>query len=122
MGYIRHHAIIVTSFGSAYINAAHAEARRLFPYTTEIAVSPVNEYYSFLVPPDGSKEGWPESDESDANRDALIAWLDQQRCEDGSSNLDWVEVVYSHDDYSNEVPPVTVTRHTWTNQVEPEGE
>jgi hypothetical protein len=102
MGYERHHAIIVTSWSKASIEAAHQQATTLFAETfvqvTDVTAAGMNDYRSFLVAPDGSKEGWHDSDAGDAARAAFIAWLGRQTYEDGSSNLDWVEIHYGGDD------------------------
>jgi hypothetical protein len=58
----------------------------------------VNDSRAFFVPPDGSKEGWSESDEGDGRRDQFIAWLHKHRYSDGSGPLKWVEVRVSDDD------------------------
>ena len=97
MGYIKHHAIVVTSFDDALAKEAHKKAEKLGNTTTEVVESPVNGYYSFLIVPDGSKEGWPESDEGDVSRQRFIAWAIQQRYDDGSSALDVVEVMYDEE-------------------------
>lgn len=94
MGYMRHHAIVVTTWDAKKINAARDEAVRLGNVCTLVCPSPSNGYQSFLVVPDGSKEGWPESDKGDGARAAFIGWLSAQDYEDGSSPYDWVEVVY----------------------------
>lgn len=103
MGWIRHHAIVVTGTydHDKYILVAHAEAKRLFG-GTRCAVSPVtlaaqNGTRSFFVAPDGSKEGWEESDDADLARKELTDWLDGQRYGDHSSPLAWVEIQYGDD-------------------------
>jgi hypothetical protein len=60
--------------------------------------SRVNGYTSFLVSPDGSKEGWAESEEGDNRRATFIEWLRSKRYEDGSSPYSWAEVLYGDDD------------------------
>jgi len=64
---------------------------------SEVVESPTNSRFSFAVFPDGSKEGWEQSNVGDAQRANLIKWLDRQRYEDGSSPFDWVEVQYGDD-------------------------
>ncbi len=98
MGHIVHHAIVVTSWDEKQIEAAIGEAVKLGCRATSIAGHMVNGGGSFLVAPDGSKSGWPESDVGDAQRTAFIAWLVAQRYEDGSSSLCWVEIEYGSDD------------------------
>lgn len=103
MGYIRHHAIVVTTYDVKQIDAAHNEAARLGLDITGMLQTTVNEWHTFLVGPDGSKEGWPESDVGDGKRDQFIAWLDGQRFDDGSSPFDWVEVQYGDDELETKV-------------------
>lgn len=96
MGVIAHHTIIVTGCYGDWLARAHAQALDLFD---EDQVSPVskavtNGYQSFAVFPDGSKEGWAESDYGDEERGEFVAWLERQKYSDGSSPLAWVEVNY----------------------------
>lgn len=105
MGHNRHHAIIVTTYDKVRGEQAHAKALELFTHAvapfsyTNTPISPLvetklNGYYSFCVFPDGSKEGWEESDFWDGQRAEFIAWLDSTRFGDGSSPYDWAEVQY----------------------------
>lgn len=97
MGYMRHNAIIVTS--CLNIDEAHDKAVELFnsKCVTDICPSIVNGYGTFVVVPDGSKEGWDTSDIFDVMRDKFVGWLKDQVYEDGSSPIDWVEVQYGDD-------------------------
>jgi hypothetical protein len=113
MGYIRHHAILVTSgLSTGQIEAAHAKAVGWFGHTVSAIIeSHINGYKSFAVMPDGSKEGWDESDRGDIAREAFVAFLISQRYEDNSSPCDWVEVQYGDDErqtlvvrHSDDVP------------------
>lgn len=52
----------------------------------------VNGKHSFAVMPDGSKEGWDESDAGDALRERIITRLGEDNYEDDSSPWEWVEV------------------------------
>lgn len=96
MGYTIHHAIIVTSWDDQAILAAHDKAVEIFPddQVTSVTDAAMNGYRSFLVGPDGSKEGWEESEEGNENREEYIEWLDSQKYDDGSSLLDWVELSF----------------------------
>lgn len=96
MGWIRHHAIVVTGgeWGNTTISDAHEKARSVFPTVSGLLPSGVNGFKTFLIPPNGSKKGWPRSGAGDSRRDAYIEWLREQTYEDGSSPLDWVEVQY----------------------------
>jgi hypothetical protein len=94
MGYIRHHAIVVTSWKKELLEEAHAKAVELGMSVSDVTAEVTNGYRSFFVAPDGSKEGWGTSDRGDENRTALIEWF-----KDKAGYLDWVEVSYGGDDY-----------------------
>lgn len=91
MGLIIHNAIIVTSSHDASIERAHAKASEIFPAVSPIIDSHVNHYRSFFIPPDGSKEGWDDSDEGDKNRTAFKEWIGED------FHCDWVEIRYGGD-------------------------
>lgn len=92
MGYIRHHAIIVTGGDwQKEFEPTYKEAEKLFKQISPIIESPINGYRSFFVAPDGSKEGWVASDKGDADRDKFKEILRK-------SHLDWVEIQYGDDE------------------------
>lgn len=98
MGYMRHHTIVVTSFSDEKIRPAHDRAVDVFGSTaSSIVEGVVNGHCSFFIAPDGSKEGWPESDTGDRLRAEFIKWLDGQRFGDGSSPFDWAEIQFGDD-------------------------
>lgn len=98
MGYIQHHAIVVTTYDEVRADQARAAAAANRCPVTAAHKSGVNSYYTFLVLPDGSKEGWFESDFDDRNRGAFVSWLRSQAFDDGSNPYAWVEVQYGDDD------------------------
>ncbi len=90
MGWIKHDAIIVTSCDEEGLNSIREKAISLGLTVSEIVRSPINGYASFLVAPDGSKEGWEDSDIGNERRKAFIAWL-----REGESRWsDWIAVEY----------------------------
>lgn len=94
MGYHNHHAIVVTAWDEKYIKPAHAKAVEIFgSMCSEIVESNTNGYVSFFIAPDGSKEGWQESDDGNDRRDKFKAWIKQH---DGY--LDTVEIYYGGDE------------------------
>jgi hypothetical protein len=99
MGYMRHHAIVVTGNGK-HLEAAHDRAVQLGMTVSAVERSDTNCVESFCVFPDGSKEGWERSDEGDSQRDALISGLSREW-------LQWVEVQYGDDERRT-----FVTRHS----------
>lgn len=113
MGHIRHHAIIVTSWDEDTIGKARKKALRIFsklvrdqPLHLDFEISPLiesplNAYKTFIIPPDGSKEGWDLSVLGDRCRDEFVDWLEAQKYDDGSSPVDWAVVRYGDDDGNN---------------------
>lgn len=92
MGWIRHHGIVVTCWDEKRIKKARAEAVKEFgDQVSEIVRSPVNCYLTFLIAPDGSKEGWTESDMGDARRTRFKEFLRTTP----ELYAEWLE--YSHD-------------------------
>ena len=98
MGYIRHNAIVVTSWNDALINAAACRALNIGLTVLGPSEQATNGFRTMLVCPDGSKEGWEESDHGDRMRAAFRAWMNKQRYGDGSTSLHWVEIAYGSDD------------------------
>lgn len=98
MGYIRHHAIIVTisSYAGDLAAKTREKAIEIFGRSTVSAFqsSPANGYITFFVGPDGSKEGWGASDDGDEHRARFIDWMREQAYEDGSSPIQYAEVQY----------------------------
>lgn len=103
MGYIRHHAIIVTTFSEEMARETHDKACEVFGSVNlpPIIYSNVNGYSTIFIPPDGSKEGWPPSDLGDFNRAKFLDWVISKRYEDGSSSLSWAEIQYGDDEDMN---------------------
>ena len=91
----RHHAIVVTCWQDKHIEQAHGLAVENNLSPTDITPSGVNGYRSFLIPPDGSKEGWEESSQGDDRRDAWIKAMTDL----GEDNYcEWAELAYGNDD------------------------
>jgi len=96
MGYMRHHAIIVTGFQKEEIFAAYTEASMMALHPCSPIGPCVNGYHSFFIPPDGSKEGWEDSLEGDRKRDEFVALLKAKK-EEGKWFFTWAEVQYGDD-------------------------
>lgn len=97
MGHIRHHAIIITTW-SDEIEKVKKYLDLLPVKCSEIVLSGINDYKTILIAPDGSKEGWGESDTGDAYRSMIKKYLTSFRYSDGSSPIEWCEVAYGNDD------------------------
>lgn len=105
MGYMRLHAIVVTGgqWGDTPIEAVHQKACEMFSgegrtLVSELMPEAINGYRSFFIAPDGSKEGWTDSDIWDERRQRFIEWLKSKRYEDGSGPCSWVLVQFGDDD------------------------
>ena len=95
MEYIAHNAIIVTSGLSHRINTAYYLTKSLFGESrvTPIYCSHTNQYYTFFVTPDGSKERWEESNKGDETRIRFFDQLSKQEIK-----VDAVDVRYGGDE------------------------
>jgi predicted phage-related endonuclease len=89
MGFIYHNAIVATSWEADHIFKAHLIADELGLRPTGVSGPYTNGYMSFLIPPDGSKEGWPESERYNDLRDQWAKGV-----ADEGLYVDWVEVGY----------------------------
>jgi hypothetical protein len=97
MGYIRHHAIVVTSWDLEKIRQALvvlnmiASKQAVGPF-----ISPVNSYHTIMMIPDGGKERWPNSDNGDEARAKFVSWLKAH-----DHYYRWAEIQYGDEDSDN---------------------
>lgn len=116
MGYMCHHAVLVTSWDRKLTELARNKAIELAPegepwspnvdfkdLVSPIVGSVVNGYSSFFIAPDGSKEGWETSDQGDAWRAAFTKWCDGQRYDDNSSSLTWALVQFGDENGDDKI-------------------
>lgn len=113
MGYNRDHAIVVSSWSEKGIEAAHAYAEAIFPWVSPISPPATNGNRAFFIPPDGSKEGWEESDIGDRLRKQMCDHLEWMYA--NSLYCNWVEVQYGDD---NGEDLVVRSQDTWLSQQE----
>ena len=98
MGYMRHHAIVVTTWNHEFAEKAHSFALNTGASVSPLVHSTTNGYYSFLVAPDGSKEGWERSNTGDSQRHEIVCHLETYRYGDGSTSVKYVEVQYGDEE------------------------
>ncbi len=98
MGYDRNHAIVVSSWSLALLTEVRERATGCGNRASEIIKYVINDGGAFMVAPDGSKEGWEESEKGDAARAKFLQWADSQRYADGSTPLRWAEVQFADDE------------------------
>ena len=110
MGYIKHHAIIVTGWQYDKVIAANEKAKQIFKdsFKTSLAAEKikvisdviegvVNAQYSFFIAPDGSKEGWSDSDFADNARAKFIKWIKSGE----AGYVEYAEICFGGDDSEN---------------------
>jgi len=105
---MRHHAIIVTgqrAYNTQEVDhyeLAHAKAVEFFGAQVSPMMPTVNNNFSsFFIGSDGSKEGWKDSDEGDARRATFVGYL--RSASVSGAFLKWVEVQYGDEDDHNTV-------------------
>lgn len=96
MGYMRHDAIVVTAFDKKYVTRGIKKARDLGLCVTPMTEEVTNGYHSFLIAPDGSKEGWYTSTQADEARDAWKDWANAAYKE--GVYLEWAHVSFAGDE------------------------
>lgn len=96
MGMYIHHAIVITTRKKQRAYEARRYARQLGMNVSSVVETSLNGFWSFLIAPDGSKEGHPSSDKGDKSRDALINWI-KEEINLNDFIAEWVEVTYGWD-------------------------
>jgi hypothetical protein len=98
MGYIKHHSIIICTYDEDLAKKARQRAKRDFGnLVSPLRKTYINNWWSFAILPDGSKEGWPESNMFDEARDSFKGWIIKHRYEDDSNPYDAVEVWFDEE-------------------------
>ena len=94
MGVINHDCIIATTWCKESMERLIASAKNWG--IEPLIVTPPNQfgYLTALLPPDGSKEGWSDSNNGDTMRNSFIFLLETFNYEDDSNPFSWVEVSY----------------------------
>lgn len=80
MGYIAHRTVVVTGYLGQGIAIAHKKACEIFRkrLVSDIVPGTTNSSRSFFIAPDGSKEGWSNSNDSDEMRENFLDWIEGQ--------------------------------------------
>lgn len=104
---IRHHALIVTCNDRKILDSIRVKALELYKthmeasnganLVSEIKDSIVNNYASFFIIPDGSKEGYDASDDGDTIREKLMAHI-KPMCASEAYHLSFGEISFGADD------------------------
>lgn len=96
MGVINHNAIIATTWNDDEFSLIGEWIGDLKPETRALFIANKNPFgdVTIVMTPDGSKEGWGQSDECDKIRDEFIELLNSRAYEDGSNAWKYVEVSF----------------------------
>lgn len=97
-----HRALIVTTYDEKLIKSLHdfsiVESSHGGSIVTPVHRSPVNCYFTFVILPEGSGEGWEDSERAKEFRQSVV---DEIRThddpEDGSNPFEWALVEYGSD-------------------------
>lgn len=126
MGYIKHDTVVVTSWDEKRLQKAREKAVELYTkafsknslYTEEdkktlksefgeknFVISPIiqgvaNGQCSFLIAPDGSKEGWEPSDLSNQAREEFLEWL---KLDEDELYCEYIHIRFGGDDSSENI-------------------
>lgn len=105
MGYLKHDTIVVTDW-SADIEIVREEAIKIFEAKNEgysriispLVGSVINSQKSFFIAPDGSKEGWSDSNLAEEARVEFLDWLRKSKY-----FCDYVLIRFGGDDEYDEI-------------------
>lgn len=110
---IIHHTIIVTvkdlklaekiKSEISFLYKKNMEAKNGFELISPIVPSLINNFYSFFICPDGSKEGYDLSDDGDNIRAKTILLLNAYKSKDEESGINYVELSYGNDNESPQI-------------------
>lgn len=105
---IRHHILLITVNDAKLADKIRADISELYKKNMEAKdgfklISPVvpsliNNFFTFFIGPDGSKEGYDLSDDGDRIREKTIKLLELTKKALGENSVNYVEFFYG-DDY-----------------------
>jgi hypothetical protein len=105
---IRHHTIVVTSNDRPKLESLRKKIFTLYSEKMEAKkgaqlVSPlvdslINNFSTFFIVPDGSKEGYDASDDGDRIRKLVIELINNEIKADGENDIRFVELFYGDDE------------------------
>ena len=78
MGEARHHMIVITYWKPDTLAKAWQKAQKLQLTPTTVIASAREGWLTFYITPDGSKEGWTESEVWDDRRLEFCAFLEEE--------------------------------------------
>ena len=79
------------------------EAKRGASLVSPLVESIINNFFSFFIAPDGSKEGYDASDDGDKIRKLIIELIEKSKNADGYNPFRYAEVCYGDDNYESKI-------------------
>lgn len=99
MVHIRHRVIIATTWEREKAEEVAKAVREMSGWEIPPPMcSVVNGYWTVFIPPDGSGSHWPVSEKGNQVREYFKSLVNNP-----NSYFEWVEVLYSDDDYRAEI-------------------
>lgn len=71
----QHHSIVVVGRS---LKVSHNKAVKMFGVLVSPIITSINGIQSYFIAPDGSGEGWEQSDDMDKLREKFIQYLDDK--------------------------------------------
>ena len=109
MGIMQHHTVVATTWSEEEFERVQSwclqQPSEFFAFQSKPAM---NHYQAIVLLPDGSKEGWTDSEEGDQRRQQFLAVLREADNDDGSNPWAWVEVTFGEIEVSIVEPPAKV--------------
>src|SRR4051812_41598205 len=100
----KHHAILITTRDKKLMDEVRTKAKDFFQkgmqaktgiqLIGEIMESIIGNFYTMVIFPDGSKEGYETSDEANNIRSKIIAAIEELNQKKGSQEISYAEVSY----------------------------
>ncbi len=73
------------------------EAKNGFQLISPVVQSLINNYFTFFIAPDGSKEGYDLSEDGDRVRQKVVELLESYQTTDGTFPVSYAELFYGDD-------------------------
>ena len=105
---IKHHAIVVTSNEKDKIELVRKKSIEIYEVFMEtkngkalvgqMTIGLINNFYSFMIAPDGSKEGYDTSEDGDIAREKICSFIESLKDINGINPVNYIEVCFGSDD------------------------
>lgn len=98
MSHVQHQVMCITSWNQELINKIHDECKMSYIDVSPIIKSMVNAYYTFFIPPSGSKEGWAHEKVHLGQLNEVERIIKLHDYEDGGNPIEYCRAVYGENE------------------------